>query len=83
MNKLAKILQSRKFKEITIILGVLFFVLTFVISLDPKPFLKFGYSGVFVFNLFGPAASCGVFSRLSDKVIAAGIPNLWFVIIDL
>jgi len=54
MNKLAKLFQSRKFKEITIILGVLFFVLTLAISLDPKPFLKFGYSGVFVFNLFGP-----------------------------
>lgn len=29
-------------------------VLGFIISLDPKPFLKFGYVGIFVFNLFGP-----------------------------
>ena len=54
MSKSARFLQSRKFKEITIILGILFFVLTLVVSLDPKPFLKFGYAGVFVFNLFGP-----------------------------
>ena len=47
-------MRSPKFKKLTLILGVLFFILTFFISFNPGPFLKFGYLGVFVFNLFGP-----------------------------
>jgi membrane protein YqaA with SNARE-associated domain len=53
-EKLTKLFQTKKFKKITLILGILFTILTFAISLDPRPFLKFGYLGVFVFNLFGP-----------------------------
>ena len=53
-NKLANLLQSKKFKKVTLILGVIFFVLTIIISFDPQPFLRFGYLGIFVFNLFGP-----------------------------
>lgn len=49
-----KLFQSKKFKKATFILGLLFILLTFVISLNPKPFLKFGYLGLFVFSLFGP-----------------------------
>jgi membrane protein YqaA with SNARE-associated domain len=53
-NKLANLFQSKKFKKISLILGIIFFFLTFLISFDPQPFLRFGYVGVFVFNLFGP-----------------------------
>ena len=53
-NKLTKLMRSPKFKKLTLILGVLFFILTFFISFNPGPFLKFGYLGVFVFNLFCP-----------------------------
>lgn len=46
--------QSKKFKKMTLILGVIFFIYTIIISFDPQPFIRFGYIGVFVFNLFGP-----------------------------
>jgi len=52
-NRLMRLFQSKEFKKIIFILGIIFFVLTIFISLDPKPFLKFGYIGVFIFNLFG------------------------------
>lgn len=35
------------------VLGILFFILTLFISQDPESFLRFGYPGVFIFNLFG------------------------------
>lgn len=51
---LIKFFKSKNFKKFTLFLGVLFLLLTFVIYLDPKPFLRFGYFGIFVFNLVGP-----------------------------
>lgn len=53
-SKLVNLFRSKRFKWIVLILGVAFFILTLFISLDPKPFLRFGYLGVFIFNLFGP-----------------------------
>lgn len=52
-EKLAKLFQSNRSKKIIFILGIIFLVLTLFISLDPRPFLRFGYIGVFIFNLFG------------------------------
>lgn len=46
--------SSRPFKVFTLILAVFFYLLAFVITFVPGPFLKFGYLGIFVFNLFGP-----------------------------
>ncbi len=60
-EKLVKIFQSKTFKKVTLILGILFLVLTGLISFKPDPFLRFGYLGVFVFNLFG-AGTILVFS---------------------
>jgi membrane protein YqaA with SNARE-associated domain len=51
--KLIKLLSSAKFKRATFILGLIFFVLTLFISLDPQPFLRFGYVGIFIFNVLG------------------------------
>ena len=53
-NKIADFFKSKQFKKLTLILGAIFFILTFFISFNPKPFLQFGYLGVFFFNLFGP-----------------------------
>ncbi len=48
-------LRSKTWKWVTIVLGLSFFIYTFLfVARDPAPFLKFGYVGVFVFNLFGP-----------------------------
>lgn len=50
----SKFFQSKSFKKTTFCLGIVFFVLSLFIVLDPKPFTRYGYLGVFVFNLFGP-----------------------------
>lgn len=46
-------LHSKVFKHITFIVGLSFVILTLFIIIDPRPFLRFGYFGVFLFNLFG------------------------------
>lgn len=53
---LAKLFQSQRFKKFTLTAGIIFFIMTFLVSLDPRPFLRFGYLGVFVFSLFGPGS---------------------------
>ena len=53
-NKLINLFKSPKFKKIMIALGVIFYISAFIIAFNPKPFLKLGYLGVFVFSLFGP-----------------------------
>ncbi len=53
-EKWVRIFSSRDFKRIVFIFGIVFLFLTALISVKPEPFLKFGYIGVFVFNLFGP-----------------------------
>ena len=46
--------QSKIFKWIMVILGMIFIIGGFFIAFNPDEFTKFGYVGVFVFNLFGP-----------------------------
>lgn len=52
-NILTRIFSSKLFKKATFILGLVFLVTTVFITIDPRPFIKFGYLGVFVYNLFG------------------------------
>jgi membrane protein YqaA with SNARE-associated domain len=54
MDNLSKVFQTKVAKKIILTLGVLFYIATIVIALNPESFLKYGYIGVFVFNLFGP-----------------------------
>lgn len=51
---LGNFFQSKPFKVCTLVLAAIFYLLAFVIAFAPGPFLKFGYLGIFVFNLFGP-----------------------------
>ena len=53
-NKLTSFFKSPKFKKTIIVIGIFFYLLAFVIAFNPKPFLKLGYFGAFVFSLFGP-----------------------------
>jgi len=46
--------SSKTFKRVTFVLGILFLVLTVFISFKQESFLRFGYLGIFAFNLFGP-----------------------------
>lgn len=56
IRALARFFVSQKGKKTLLILGGMFFVGTFFIALDPSPFLRFGYVGVFLFNLVGPGS---------------------------
>ena len=51
---MVKFWQSKPFKVFTLVLAVIFYILAFVIAFAPESFLRFGYPGIFVFNLFGP-----------------------------
>lgn len=76
-KNLAKIFQSESFKKASLILGLAFLVLTLFISFDPKPFLRFGYVGIFVFNLFGPGTILvPSLSRYMNIVGLAGVTAL-------
>lgn len=48
------ILQSKPFKVFTLIFALIFYLLAFVVAFKPEPFLRFGYWGIFAFNLVGP-----------------------------
>lgn len=49
------LLRSKAWKWVTVVLGLSFLLYTFLfVARDPAPFLRFGYAGVFVFNLVGP-----------------------------
>ena len=48
------IFHSKPFKIFTLILALIFYLLAFVIAFKPEPFLRFGYLGIFAYNLFGP-----------------------------
>jgi len=54
LKRITKLFQTKKFKKIVLILGALFYIAVIFIAFKPEPFLRFGYLGVFVFNLFGP-----------------------------
>ena len=47
-------MQSKTFKKIAVVFAIVFYFMAFYLAFNAEPFLKFGYLGVFVFNLFGP-----------------------------
>lgn len=53
-GKSIALFESKAFKKAAFVSGIIFLLFTFIISLDPAPFLKFGLPGVFMFNLVGP-----------------------------
>lgn len=71
-KKLAILFESNRFKKITFVIGIIFLFITFIISLDPAPFLRFGYLGVFAFNLVGPGTLLvPVLARHMDVILLA------------
>ena len=53
-SQIVTFLASLEFKRILFLVGIVFLIATAFISVNPEPFLRFGYWGVFVFSLFGP-----------------------------
>lgn len=77
LSKFSMFLQKKKIKKIILIIGILFYVLTTFIVLKPKPFLEFGYFGVFVFNLFGPGTFLvPILSRYMDIFLVSFVSSL-------
>lgn len=79
-----KIVRTEKFRKITAFLALMFMILTFVISLDPRPFLNLGYFGIFVFSIFGSGIFLvPVISRYLNVFVIAFIVSLGMAINDL
>lgn len=55
-EKIIRLLESRDFKRFAFLSGIAFLILAGFIFSNPAPFLAFGYPGIFVFALFGPAS---------------------------
>jgi membrane protein YqaA with SNARE-associated domain len=53
------------------ILGILFIILTYFISVSPDAFLKFGYLGVFLFNIV--SSGLVIMPVLTEKFNVAGV----------
>jgi len=49
--QLAEYIASPLFRKVFGVLGILFIILTYFISINPGSFLGFGYFGIFVFNV--------------------------------
>lgn len=62
----AKIVKSTAFKRIFLLLGILFIILTYFISVTPDSFLVYGYFGVFLYNIF--ATSVLIMPILVDRM---------------
>lgn len=54
MKKITQLVRTKTFKKTSFFIGIALLILTILITLDPRSFLRFGYLGVFLFNLFGP-----------------------------
>jgi len=51
---MVRLFTSKPFKAFTLFFAAAIYVLAFIIAFTPEPFLRFGYLGIFVYNLFGP-----------------------------
>ena len=46
--------MKKLLKIFSLVFAVVFYLLAFVVAFKPEPFLRFGYWGIFAYNLFGP-----------------------------
>ena len=46
--------MKKLLKIFSLVFAVVFYLLAFVVAFKPEPFLRFGYLGIFAYNLFGP-----------------------------
>jgi len=46
--------MKKLLKVFSLVFAVVFYLLAFVVAFKPEPFLRFGYWGIFAFNLVGP-----------------------------
>lgn len=78
------LLRSERIKNAIAAVSLIFMLATFIVAMDPGPFLGLGYVGVFVFSLFGS----GIFivplvSRYLNIVVVAIVASLAMAINDV
>ncbi len=78
MKKLAAIFQSKEFKLISLVLSILVWIFTLTLSFNPDTFLKFGYPGIFVFNVVGGVGTflVPILSRKLNLFLLAAVTAL-------
>ena len=54
VSKIHQLLASKFSQRVIFVLGLVFLVGSVLIYVAVEPFMRFGYIGIFVFNLFGP-----------------------------
>jgi len=67
MKEVAIFLESATFKKIYFVIFLVLLLLGMYIVIDPEPFLKLGYLGVFIFNFLGGLGSY-LIPSLSQKM---------------
>jgi membrane protein YqaA with SNARE-associated domain len=84
-KKLQEIISSDRFKKFIFVFGFIYIFLAFFISFDPKPFLRVGYPGIFLFNLLGGPGMLLIptFSRYFGALPVAIVSALGMAINDL
>jgi membrane protein YqaA with SNARE-associated domain len=57
VQKLLKLTQTKSFKKIIVFIGIILALGSILISVNPEPFLKTGYLGVFIYGILGPVTT--------------------------
>lgn len=73
MEKIKAIVTAGWFQKTLRLLGIIFIVATFFITVKPDSFLRFGYAGIFAYSIVGPGLV--IVALLAQKV------NLLFLIL--
>ena len=53
-QKLISLASNKHFKRLIVIIGSIFLIGSIFIAIDPEPFKKTGYAGVFFYGILGP-----------------------------
>jgi len=83
MQKLIKIIQSDTFRKATVIVGSVLAIGSILISVNPEPFSKTGYLGVFVYGMLGPVTMIiPVMSQQLNLYVLSAVASAGVVVND-
>jgi membrane protein YqaA with SNARE-associated domain len=83
MERLINIIQSDNFRKAAVVAGSVLAVGSILISVNPEPFLKTGYLGVFVYGMLGPVTMIiPVMSQHLNLYVLSAVASAGIVIND-
>ncbi len=83
METLMKMVQGKTFRKIVVIVGSILAIGSILISVNPEPFLKTGYLGVFAYGMLGPVTLIiPVMSQHLNLYILSAVASVGVVIND-